>query len=191
MLPPLFVRPLTDAEHAELTQGLRSGDAFTLRRSQLLLASARGEQARAISEQLGCSDQTVRNAITAFNQDGLAALDAPADAPRRVQRRERRAVAGVTAPQPARVRVPDQRLDLGRARRGQCGRRTHSGPGQWRDSPRDPEATRRALAAGQAVDHQPRPRVCPKKGAATAWSAGSRPTRPGSSISRTRPGGVA
>lgn len=74
MKAPLFVRPLTDAEHDELTQGLRSADAFTLRRSQILLASTRGEHARAIGEHLGCSDQTVRNAITAFNQAGLAAL---------------------------------------------------------------------------------------------------------------------
>jgi transposase len=74
MKAPLFVRPLTDADHEGLTQGLRAADAFTLRRSQILLASARGEHARRIGRQLGCSDQAVRNTIRAFNQRGVAAL---------------------------------------------------------------------------------------------------------------------
>jgi transposase len=53
---------------------LRSSDAFVLRRSQILLASARGERASTIAQQLGCDDQTVRDAIHAFNRVGLAAL---------------------------------------------------------------------------------------------------------------------
>ncbi|MBL1178159.1 helix-turn-helix domain-containing protein [Pantanalinema sp. GBBB05] len=43
-----------------LEQGLRSKDAFTLRRCQILLASARRTQAREIATYLGCSVQTVR-----------------------------------------------------------------------------------------------------------------------------------
>jgi transposase len=74
MKAPLFVRPLTDAERDHLTAGLRAPDAFTLRRSQILLASARGETARQIAAHLGCSDQAVRDAIRAFNARGLAAL---------------------------------------------------------------------------------------------------------------------
>jgi transposase len=74
MKAPLFVRPLTDADHEALTRGLRAADAFRLRRSQILLASARGEHARHIGRQLGCSDQAVRNTIRAFNQHGVAAL---------------------------------------------------------------------------------------------------------------------
>ena len=74
MKAPLFVRPLTDAERQHLTKGLRSPDAFTLRRCQVLLASARGATARRVAEQVGCSDQAVRDAIRAFNRDGLAAL---------------------------------------------------------------------------------------------------------------------
>jgi len=53
---------------------LRSSEAFVLRRCQILLASARGERATAIARQLGCDDQTVREAIHAFNTNGLAAL---------------------------------------------------------------------------------------------------------------------
>ena len=67
----MYVRPVTDAERAQLAIGLRSSDAFVLRRSQILLASARGETAPQIARQLGCDDQTIRNAITAFNTRGL------------------------------------------------------------------------------------------------------------------------
>ena len=74
MKAPLFVRPLTDAERDHLTAGLRAPDAFTLRRCQILLASARGETARQIAAHLGCSDQAVRDTIRAFNGRGLAAL---------------------------------------------------------------------------------------------------------------------
>ena len=74
MTAPLFVRPLTDAEQDQVTRGLRSSDAFTLRRCQILLASARGATARQIADQFGCSDQAARDAIRAFNEHGLAAL---------------------------------------------------------------------------------------------------------------------
>jgi transposase len=68
------VRPPTEQEQQALAAGLRSADAFTLRRCQILLASARGERAPVIARALGCSDQTVRNAIHAFACDGVAAL---------------------------------------------------------------------------------------------------------------------
>jgi transposase len=68
------VRPLTDAERQQIEAGLRSSDAFVLRRCQILLASARGERAAAIAHHLGCDDQTVREAIHAFNAVGLDAL---------------------------------------------------------------------------------------------------------------------
>jgi transposase len=71
---PLFVRPLEDAEPELLKAGLRSPDAFTVRRCQILLASARGERPAAIARSLGCTDQTVRNAIHAFHQQGVACL---------------------------------------------------------------------------------------------------------------------
>jgi transposase len=74
MRPPIYVRPLTDAERQAVTAGLRSSDAFVLRRCQILLASARGERAPRIAEQLGCDDQTVLDALHAFNARGLPAL---------------------------------------------------------------------------------------------------------------------
>jgi transposase len=74
MKRPIFVRPLTDAERQHLEAGLRSSNAFILRRCQILLASARGEMAPQIAHHLGCDPQTVRNAIGAFNHTGLASL---------------------------------------------------------------------------------------------------------------------
>ena len=71
MKRPIYVRPLTDAERESLEAGLRSPDAFTLRRCQILLASDRGENAYEIARSLGCNPQTARNAIHAFNQKGL------------------------------------------------------------------------------------------------------------------------
>jgi len=74
MKAPLFVRPLTDAERRAVEAGLRSSDAFTQRRCQILRASAAGVQAPQIARSLGCNEQTVRNAIHAFNRRGVAAL---------------------------------------------------------------------------------------------------------------------
>ena len=74
MQAPLFVRPLTDAEREFLEAGQRSSDGFRLRRCQLLLASARGQRVPQIARYLGCSEQTVRNAIHAFHARGLACL---------------------------------------------------------------------------------------------------------------------
>jgi hypothetical protein len=75
MMPPVFVRPLTDAERQQLEAGLRSSDVFTLRRCQILLASTRRERAPQIAHHLGCDEQTVRNAIRAFNCIGLSYLN--------------------------------------------------------------------------------------------------------------------
>jgi transposase len=74
MRVPIYVRPLTDAEREQVEAGLGAPEAFTLRRCQILLASARGEPPAQIARQVGCGDQTVRNALHAFNARGLAAL---------------------------------------------------------------------------------------------------------------------
>jgi transposase len=82
MQAPLLVRPPTDEERRALTAGLRSADAFTVRRCQILLASARGEHVPAIARSLGCCEQTVRAAIHAFTRDGVAALRRASSRPR-------------------------------------------------------------------------------------------------------------
>ena len=71
MRRPIFVRPLSDAERGALEDGLRSSDAFVLRRRQILLQSARGENAYTIARSLGCDPQTARTAVKRFNEGGL------------------------------------------------------------------------------------------------------------------------
>ena len=83
MRKPLYIRALTEDEQHTLQEGLRSSNAFVLRRCQILLASARGQTARVIGEALGCDDQTVRNVLYAFNTQGVAALARRSSAPRR------------------------------------------------------------------------------------------------------------
>lgn len=85
MKAPIFVRPLTDAERPPLEAGLRSNDAFVLRRSQILLASARGERAPQIAHNLHLASQTVRNAIRAFNGRGLEALKESSNRPKSIR----------------------------------------------------------------------------------------------------------
>jgi hypothetical protein len=74
MKPPLFVRPLLEAEHAALRQGLHSDDAFTLRRCQILLLSDRGRRPSQIAATLGCSSQNVRDVLHGFATEELACL---------------------------------------------------------------------------------------------------------------------
>ena len=74
MRPPIFVRTLTQEEREALEKGLRAKDAFVLRRCQILLASARGERAPRIASYLGIDDQTVLDALHAFNASGLTSL---------------------------------------------------------------------------------------------------------------------
>ncbi len=83
---PIFVRTLTDDERAALTAGLRSRDAFVLRRCQILLASASGKRASQIGAELGCDTDTALNAINAFNARGLGALIAGSSRPKTIHR---------------------------------------------------------------------------------------------------------
>ena len=82
MHSPIFVRELSGAERAQLEAGLRAATAFTVRRAQIVLLSASGRPPRAIAEGLCCASQTVRNAIRAFNNSGLAALTAGSSRPK-------------------------------------------------------------------------------------------------------------
>ena len=84
MKPPIFVRTLSKNEREALESGLRSSDAFVLRRCQILLASARRERAPRIAENLGCGSQTARNAIHDFNERGLAAFTPGSSRPKEV-----------------------------------------------------------------------------------------------------------
>lgn len=85
MKSPIYVRPLSDTEQKAVEAGLRSSHAFVLRRCQILLASGRGERVPVIACALSCDEQTVRNAIHAFNRKGLEALKEGTSRPHHTQ----------------------------------------------------------------------------------------------------------
>ncbi len=74
MKHPIYVRKLTKKERLALQAGVRSKDLFVVRRSQIILASERREKAIDIAQTLGCDDETVRNVIKGFNQNGIVVL---------------------------------------------------------------------------------------------------------------------
>ena len=76
MKPPMYVGHLPSDEQQRLEKGLRSRDAFELRRCQILLASARGGRPSQIAAHLGCTPQTVRNTIRAYWADATRCLRA-------------------------------------------------------------------------------------------------------------------
>jgi hypothetical protein len=76
----MFVRPLASEERAALERGRKSDDAFAVRRSQILLASADRLGPAEIGCRVGCTAQAVRNAIRAFHADGLGCLVAKSHA---------------------------------------------------------------------------------------------------------------
>jgi hypothetical protein len=87
-----FVRSLTSEERQALESGRKSVDAFTVRRSPILLASADGTAPADIGRVVGCTAQAVRNAVRAFEADGLRCLTAKSHArkdPGRVWDRDR------------------------------------------------------------------------------------------------------
>lgn len=107
MRPPIFVRPLTDAEHPTVERGLRSSDAYVLRRCQIPLASAWGERAPRIAAQLGCDDQTVLDVVHAFttvrssSRQDRACASCPAHCPSRVLGSTRSNPSGCAASTPS------------------------------------------------------------------------------------------
>lgn len=71
---PIFVRPLESFERLAIEEGLRSNEAFTLRRCQILLASAEHQTPAQIAPHVRCTSQTVRNVIRDFTLCGLDCL---------------------------------------------------------------------------------------------------------------------
>jgi transposase len=85
MKPPIFIRPLTEDERLQLETDRRTADAFRVRRAQIVLASARRLPPKPIAQLVGCSVQTVRNVIHAFNTHGMAGLAKQSNRPKTVK----------------------------------------------------------------------------------------------------------
>jgi transposase len=80
----MYIRALSPAEQAGIEAGLRSPNAFTLRRSQILLASKRGQRPSEIARNLGCAVQPVRNTLHAFEEDGVTSLKQQSSRPKTI-----------------------------------------------------------------------------------------------------------
>jgi transposase len=83
----VFVRFFTPEERQQIEAGLRSSDAFAVRRCQIVLASEYGAGVPRIARQVGCSEQTVRNVVHAFNARGVASLQRESSRPRTTRER--------------------------------------------------------------------------------------------------------
>ena len=59
--------------------GLRSADAFLVRRCQIVLASEYGVGVPRIARQVGCSEQTVRNVVHGTGRNGRRPSLGPCD----------------------------------------------------------------------------------------------------------------
>ena len=158
MRKPIFVRDLTEEERQKLKSGLRSSEPFTVRRSQIILSSARGEWVPRIAEFMVCDDQTVRNAITAFNERGVAAQ-------RLGSRRPKTAEPIFTGERTEQLKALLHRRprDFGKetsiwtsgiGRRSQFCRRHYPTFGQRRLCSQCPEAFECLLETSQALDHK-------------------------------------
>jgi hypothetical protein len=189
----MYVRALTPEARRQLTAGLRSSNAFRLRRCQILLASAREQRPATIARNLGGATPSVRHALHAFDTPGLASLHARSRRPHHTRlvldapKRER--LRG-GAPEPPHVWQGAQHLDLSVSSRGLLGAGPHALSGQHREYPSSPQALGRPLAAGQSLDHQPRSAVCPKKTGAIGSCSWPPSTPTGWWASPMRPGGV-
>jgi transposase len=74
MRPLRYVRRLKPEERTALEAGRHSEDAFVLRRSQIVLASADGQSVPAIATRVGRTERSVHAVLDAFEAHGLACL---------------------------------------------------------------------------------------------------------------------
>ena len=85
--PSVFVREVTAEERRHLKAGLRSAEASRVRRCQIILTSEYGGGVPRIARQMGCSEQTVRNTLHAFNAHGVACLQRTSSRPHTTRER--------------------------------------------------------------------------------------------------------
>ena len=83
----VFVRGVTAEERQQVESGLRSAEAFRVRRCQMVLASEYGAGVPRIARQVGGSEQTVRNVVHAFNIQGRACLQRGSSRPHTTRER--------------------------------------------------------------------------------------------------------
>jgi transposase len=82
--PLRYVRRLEPDERTALEAGRHSADAFVLRRSQMVLASADGEAVPAIAKRVGRTERSVHLVLDAFEARGLACLQRRSSRPQTI-----------------------------------------------------------------------------------------------------------
>lgn len=84
---PIYARAITKEERYSLQAELKSGNGVIVRRSQIVLMSVdEGLKAQAIAKRVGYSDESVRQVIQRFNQEGIQAIYPKSNARRDDQR---------------------------------------------------------------------------------------------------------
>src|SRR5215510_11786163 len=166
MQTPLFVCPLTADERAPLETGLRAPSAFTVRRCQILLASAEGQPTTVIAGSRRGPDQTVRNVIHAFHARGLTVLQPLSSRPHTTSTifdaEACESLRALLHQSPRTFGQPTSRCTRAR-RRGQFRPRSHTAAGQRRNSSTGPAPIAGVREAGPAVDDQSRSSLSSKK----------------------------
>ena len=168
MKTPIFVRSLSEKEHETLQGGLRSKDAFTLRRSQMLLASSRREEVPQIAEESGLWPANGAGCHPRLQRQRRGCSDGQIFAseanPRCLRRGKRRGFEGAFASFSERVWPADEPVDALDGRRGCLRGRNNAKAALRRDHPGDALAPSRGeVAAGETLDHLPRPPLREKK----------------------------
>ena len=170
--PPLRPTPDRPMSRPALRAGLRSPDAFTLRRCQILLASADGLPPRPDRRppRLRLADRPQRHPRLPA-AEGIDCLreksHRPASARPELDDAACERLRALLHRSPRDFGKPTSLWTLGPGRRGRLRPGDHRAAGQRRDDPPGADAAGRRLEAGQDLDHQPRPGVPAKKGRAT------------------------
>jgi Winged helix-turn helix len=112
MKPQKFVRPCRADERTMLESGCRALDALTVRRCQMLLASAEGLAPATIASQQRCARQTVHNVLDAVAERGLDCLRHGSHVPRSVA-----PVLTAETREPLQALLPQSPRNLGKAQR--------------------------------------------------------------------------
>ena len=144
---------LHSSPHGHRTPGVDRGPALLGCLCLAPLPDSAGQQPRRASptdcRPSGCDDQTVLDALHAFNAHGLDALQKglfwPKHTPLCLRSRASRAVTGFAPSAAARLWISNQCVDPGISRPGQCGPRASHDPRQRRRT-----SARRCCAWGRA-----------------------------------------
>lgn len=115
----LFVRELSSAESAKLSQWLRSSrNGIQMRRAQIISFSGQGMRVQAIASHLCMNEEYLRELIRRFNEDGFEALrqKSRSGRPSRLTEEEESLVAEIATAPPQALGCPFNQWSLRKLR---------------------------------------------------------------------------